>query len=126
MDLFDPMTDRSVHLTEVEKEWLLIICPADFVFRKGNVIDIQAYTPSQLTVQIGFSQGVVRSHGYLRRRYRSLQDASNAWEFAVAFDKKAHFWYRIYHKENNYMGVFVKWHANSCLAIKAGDHHLMP
>lgn len=78
VDLCNPRTGRSFRLTEMEKEWLLIIRPTDFVFRRGNVINIQAYAPSQFVVQIGFAQGVVGSPGYIRHRYNSLQEAINA------------------------------------------------
>lgn len=54
VDLCDLRTGRSVPLTKVEKEWLLTIRPTNF-FRRGNVIDVQAYTPSRFIVQIGFS-----------------------------------------------------------------------
>lgn len=55
-----------------------------------------------------------------------MQDASNAWEFAMAFDTKAHFWYPIHHEENRYTGVLVEWHAKSYLAIKATKLHTRP
>lgn len=48
-------------MTEVEKEWLLTIRAAELVFRRGNVIDIQVYTPSRFVAKIDFSQGVVGS-----------------------------------------------------------------
>lgn len=93
VDLYEPRTCRSILFTEVEKEWLLTICLADSVFGKGNVINIQAYIPSRFAVQIGFSQGLIGSLGYMRRRYGRLQDANNAWEFAIALNTKAYFGY---------------------------------
>lgn len=78
VDLHDPRTDQSIPLTEVEKEWLLMIRPADFVFRRSNIIDIEVYAPSLFVVQIGFSKGVIEQPGYMQRPYGSLQDANNA------------------------------------------------
>lgn len=49
LDFCNQWNGRLVVLTKMEKEWLLTICPADFVFRRGNVVDIQVYTPSRCT-----------------------------------------------------------------------------
>lgn len=79
-----------------------------FCIQDGQCHDIQAYTPSRFVVQISFSHEVVGSPGYIRRRYDSFQDASNAWEFSMAFDTKAHFGYPVHNKENSYTRVFIE------------------
>lgn len=105
VDFYNLRIGRSVPLTELDKEWQC--------HRQSSL-----YTPRS-AVQIGFSQGVVGSPGYMQRRYGSLQDSNNAWEFAITFDMKAHFWYPVYHEENSYTGAFLEWHAKSDVAIKA-------
>lgn len=71
---------------------LFTIRSTNFIFRRGNVIDIQSYT-RLFAAQISFSQQALESLGTMWCIYGSIQDARNSWDFAMAFNTYAGFGY---------------------------------